>query len=108
MIVAVLHRALDHVADGLKPAMGMLRKSGEITRRVVGADHIQHQKRIDMRKLRRADHTGQLYARAVFGRHTRQLACDRAGGGFGFQIGRHVAPVKRCFEHRIWSSNTVL
>ena len=45
--VAVAHAAGKHVGDGLEAAMRMVRKAGDVVVRVVAAERVQHQERIE-------------------------------------------------------------
>jgi hypothetical protein len=67
--IAVLHASLEHDGDGLEAAMRMVREAGDPRLRIVGAELIEHEERIDRIKLRRADHALELDAGAVGGGH---------------------------------------
>ena len=66
--VAVLDRAGQHVGDRLDPAMRMPGKSRQVILRVVVAEIVQQQERIEVLRLAEAEGALQLHARAFDGR----------------------------------------
>jgi len=55
--VAVFHRPGQHIGDGLDATMGMPREPGEIVFRVVAAEIVKQQKRIEFFSLAKAEGT---------------------------------------------------
>ena len=70
--------ARDHVRDRLEAAMRMIREPGEVVLRLVGAELVEHQERIDPPQERRADDTRELHACAVARLHPAGALLDRS------------------------------
>ncbi len=82
-VVTVTHPTGEHVGDGLEAAMRMIGKAGQIGIRIIGAERIQHQERIEVRQRRLADNAGELDAGAVAGGHAGAAPDDPAAYGVG-------------------------
>ena len=54
--VAVTHAAGDHVRDGLEAAVRMIRKPADVVLRVVGAERVEHEERIEPALQRLREH----------------------------------------------------
>src|SRR5579883_2478645 len=65
VVVTMTHPAIEHVGDGLKAPMGMIRETRDVIARVVGAELIEHQERIEIRQARLTDDPRQLDAGTV-------------------------------------------
>src|SRR6185437_11003245 len=65
--VSMRHLAGQHISDGLDAAMRMPGEAGDIVRRVLVAEIVQKQKRIELRGFAKAEGALQLYARAFDG-----------------------------------------
>ena len=80
--VAMLHRAGQHIGDGLDAAMRMPGKAPEIIARIVVAEIVHHQERIGQRRIAEAEDAMQLDAGAFHGRRGNALmlyGTDRHG-----------------------------
>ena len=66
--VAVVDRAGEHVGDGLDAAMRMPREAGEVVVRVVVAEIVEQQERIELAGVAEPKRAAQLHARAFHGR----------------------------------------
>src|SRR2546425_8729857 len=78
--VAVLHAPAEHVGDGFDTAMGMPGESGEVVLRVVVAEVVQQQERIEIAGVPEAERPAQLYARAFDGGLRLDDRLDRPDG----------------------------
>ncbi len=65
VVVAMAHTAFQHVGDGLEAAVRMHRKTGDVVLRTLGAEGVEHQKRIDRRLLRCTDEARQFDAGTI-------------------------------------------
>ena len=72
--VAMAHAPGDHVGDRLEAAVRMVRKAADVVLRIVGAERVEHQERIEPSLQRLRQHARQLDAGAV----GRGLAGDHA------------------------------
>src|SRR5439155_23719990 len=88
LVVAVAHAAGEHVGHRLEAAMGVLGKAGEVVGRIVGAEFIEQQERVELRQVRAADHAVQLDAGAVACRHAANDARYFTGLGHARSPGR--------------------
>src|SRR5436309_572125 len=87
--------------------MRMLRETGDVVTRIVGAEGVQHEEGIDIGKLRRADQPRELYAGAVLRRHAGNDAGNPARvGGEDFSSRGHQR--LRCSLLQIWAGSTLL
>ena len=71
--VAMTHAAGDHVRDRLEAAMRMVGKPADVVLRIVGAERVEHQERIEPALQRLRQHARELHAGAV----RRRLARDQ-------------------------------
>jgi hypothetical protein len=85
--VAVTHAAGDHVRDGLEAAMRMIRKPADVVLRVVGAERVEHEERIEPALQRLREHARQLDAGAIRCRLAGDEALDGARACHGFGAG---------------------
>ncbi len=76
--VAMAHAAGDHVRDRLEAAMRMVRKPADVILRIVGAERVEHEERIEPALQRLRQHARQLHARAVRRRLAGDQPLDRA------------------------------
>ena len=77
-VVAMAHAARDHVRHRLEAAMRMVRKAADVVLRIVGAERVEHQERIEPALQRLRQHARELHARAVGRRLAGDHALDRA------------------------------
>ena len=62
------HAPVEHVGDGLETAMRVIGEAGDVVFRLVGAELIEQQERVEVGQLRLADDPAQLHACAIGGR----------------------------------------
>ena len=62
--VAVFHGAREHVGNRFDAAMRMPREAREIRVRIIVAEIVEQQKRIELRRIAEAERAAQLHARA--------------------------------------------
>jgi hypothetical protein len=77
--VAVPQAAGDHVGHGLEAAVRMVWKAADVVARVVGAEGVEHQIRVEPALQVLRQHAGQLDARAIAGGLAGDEALDLAG-----------------------------
>src|SRR5207247_1557898 len=65
--VTVLYRPVEDVGDGFDPAMGVPRKSGEVVLRVVVAEVVQQEERVELARVPEPERSAQPHARALDG-----------------------------------------
>ncbi len=78
-VVAVAHAARDHVRHRLEAAVRMIGEAGQIVIRVIAAEGIEHQERIEPALQRLGQHAREPDARAVRGGVAGDDAFDAAG-----------------------------
>ncbi len=87
VVVLVAHAPVQHVGHGLEAAMWMAGEAGQVVGGLVGAELVQQQERVQVRKLRATDHPGELDPGAVGRGLAADLAADPGmcdcGGGHG-------------------------
>ncbi len=64
-VILMQHVAVKHVGHGLETAVRMAGKAGDVIVRVLGAELVEHQERIEALELRAADAAAELHACAV-------------------------------------------
>ena len=84
--VAVLDGAREHVGDGFDPAMRMPRESREIRVRVVVAEVVEQQERIEVARVAETERAPQRDAGAFHGRNGLTNVSYRADGHGGLTI----------------------
>src|SRR5579862_1152633 len=78
VVIAVAHAPIEHVGHRLEAAVRVVREAGDIVLRPVGAELIEHEKRIEVRQLRLPDHTPKLHTCTVRSWHAADDPLDRA------------------------------
>src|SRR6185503_13586818 len=78
LVVAVPHAASEHVCDRFEAAMRMIRKAADVIRRLVRAELIEQQERIELGKARSSDDAIELDAVAIAGRQGGEYTLDCA------------------------------
>ncbi len=78
-VILVAHVAVDHVGDGLEPAVRVRREAGDVVLRVVGAELVEQQKGIEPQCRGRAERTAQAHAGAIRGLGAEDDLVDDAG-----------------------------
>ena len=81
--VLVTHVPVEHVGDGLEPAMRMRGETRQVVVRVVGEELVEHQERIESLVLATAEAAAQLDAGAVGGGHGLDHGLQLARSGHG-------------------------
>jgi len=61
------HAPIEHVGDGLEPAVGVRGKTGDVLTGLVGTELVQQQEGIEVGEVARADDARQAHAGAVRG-----------------------------------------
>ena len=84
-VVAVAHAPGNHVGHGFEAPMRVIREAAQVIARVVAAEGVEHEIRIEPLLQRLMQHAGQLDAVAIAGRYTGDDVVERArlahGGG---------------------------
>src|SRR5205807_7339387 len=88
LIVAVAHAAGEHIGHRLEPPVRVLGKAGEVVGRIVRAELVEQQERIELRQIRAADDAVQLDAGAVARRHAANEAPHLTGPAHAQSPGR--------------------
>ncbi len=78
--VAVFDGAREHIGDRLDAAMGMPGKAGAIVSRVVAAEIVHHQERIEVGGVAETKGAAQAHAGALHGGTAEVDAFDRSNG----------------------------
>src|SRR5690606_12691747 len=91
--VAVTHASRNHVGDGLKPAMRVVGKAGDIVVGVVAAERVQHQEGIQPALQRLTEYAGEPYPCAIGGRHAAHEFFHIAGFADAFRHYRILGSV---------------
>ena len=98
--ITVAHAAFEHVGHGLEAAVRMVGKTGDIVARVVGAEGIEHQERVEPPLQVLGQDTDELDAGAVLGGLAGDETLDVAGCCHGWDRhgskGSADAPANRC------------
>ena len=63
--VAMAHATIEHVGDGFKTTVRVIRKTGNVILRIVAAEGIKHQERIEPALQLLRQQTGQTDARPI-------------------------------------------
>src|SRR5690606_10167820 len=79
VVVTMAHAPVEHVGDGLEAPVRVLRETGDVVLRALGAEFVQQQERVQLRQRRAADHPGQAHAGAVGSGHAADDALDTGG-----------------------------
>jgi uncharacterized ferritin-like protein (DUF455 family) len=86
--VAVAHAPLDHVGNGLEAAVRVLREACDIVARLVAAEGVEHQERVEAALQGLGQHAVDLHAGAV---HHELAAITRSTPrGFGPRLSRSL------------------
>jgi hypothetical protein len=96
-MVLVQHVPGEHVGDGLEPAVRMRRKTFDVLARLVAAELVEHQERVEARELALPEAAPERYAGAVGGALRRDGAEQAAGcicGVFHEAITHHPRDVR--------------
>ena len=59
------HAARDHIRDRFEAPMRVIRETGDVIVRIITAEGIHHQKRVQPTLQWLRDHSGQLHTRAI-------------------------------------------
>jgi hypothetical protein len=93
-MVLVQHVAVEHVGDRLEATVRVVREAGEVIVRVVGEELVEHEERVDARRVRLSQAAAQFHAGAVGG-----------GNGADHLLQRsHETPPERARSVRPWAT----